>query len=104
MPQKYPGGYAIIDLKGLDISTTSQDVVDPDIVSVFDLLYNDKLNKPVYITNFTYGGDNYGPVLLRDNIDGADSMNSIELTPVGEYIQVSVSDVPEKVVITAVEP
>ena len=54
MPAKYPGGYTIIDLGGVEIDSTHQEI--PGV------LYSEIINssKPVYITNFYCANITFG--------------------------------------------
>lgn len=60
MPAKYPGGYTVIDLKGIDISDEAEAISDPDIIALLDII-GEGYNKPVYLSNFSVTGTDYPP-------------------------------------------
>ena len=66
---KYPGGYQIIDLKGLELKGDAVTLTDPELVQKVKYAFGCK--KPVYITNytslFTYPR---GPLLMEYSGDG----------------------------------
>ena len=67
MPAKYPGGYTIIDLGGIDINSSSQTIDNPKIVSIFKAIADREIGKPCYIANFTVDEDLIAfPLLLQD--------------------------------------
>ena len=65
MPSKYPGGYTIIDLGGMNIDVGDDPVAIP-VDKAFQLIEAVSNGKPVYITNLSIGGNGViSPFLLE---------------------------------------
>lgn len=78
MPIKSPGGYQLIDLKGISITSEQTPLTDPDLLKFLGELYNDpsKRGKPLYITNYECSDLGlYGtPLLMRDEMETNDTL------------------------------
>lgn len=71
---KYPGGYQIIDLGGMDIKSEPTEITDKGVLSILASLYDKPSNKPIYISNFAIGGNPHQPVQMMDNLLSTDLM------------------------------
>ena len=61
MPSKYPGGYTIIDLGGVEIDSTPKEVP-----GVYEKILHAK--QPVVLSNFDYSNIPYAP-LIASGVD-----------------------------------
>lgn len=91
---KYPGGYQIIDLKGIVVTSSRQEITDPEIREIIIGLWNNTSNKPIYISNFSINGDPVQPLAMIDELSANDTMygvmatNKVEISCDGKEVSI----------------
>ena len=100
MPKKSPGGYLLLDLGGVNIPTdgTSINITGPkSLMDTFLKLYEAKINKPIYVSNFTIGNTPYGTLYAINSSYGNDTITVpldggyklvFDLSSVPDWVQV----------------
>ena len=103
MPKKYPGGYAILDLKGMIVSTTPTTITDPDILSVLNAIRDHRLHKPLYLSNFKWGAYDVVPVLMTNASDAADELFASLASDGSILIRITMDDLPDEATIAILD-
>ena len=69
----YPGGYQIIDLKGINLVVNA----DPTEIDPKPWQYAIKAKKPVLISNFSVSGNVQAPILLENCYADAETFGAV---------------------------